>query len=119
MRGRFFIFQVIALLSLYSAQTLSQNIVADWYPTRVGDSWTYEREELDGANGGGMENPEIGRWRIEDTIESATRIPEGILIRKHSRALDPLPEVAHRLPWISANWESYILIAGNCVYDAH
>ncbi|HEY2382867.1 MAG TPA: hypothetical protein VGK48_16955 [Terriglobia bacterium] len=116
MRARLFGLQAMVVLLLCLAQVQAQNIVSEWYPSRVGDSWMYEREELDGANGG-IANPETGRWRVEETIESSARLPEGILILKRSRALDPLPVIAHRIPSIRANEAAYILIAGDCVYD--
>jgi hypothetical protein len=96
----------------------AQDVVNAWLPTHIGDSWTYQREERNGAEGGGMAHPEIARWRVEETIKGSIAIPEGVLLRKQIRALDPIPvEVRRHIPWIQEVQESYQLIRGNCVYS--
>jgi hypothetical protein len=118
MRHRFFVLAALVAFLLCSGQVQAQNTTSEWYPSRVGDSWIYEREELDGANGGGMANPETGRWRVVETIVSSVQLPEGVLILKRTRALDPLPVVARRIPSIRPSEETYSLITRDCVYDA-
>ena len=68
----------------------AQDVVNAWLPTRIGDSWTYQREERNGTEGGGMAHPEIARWRVEETIKGSIPIPEGVLFRKQIRAVDPI-----------------------------
>jgi hypothetical protein len=95
----------------------AQDIVSAWFPSHAGDSWIYEREELDGGNGGGMANPDRGSWRSEETIVSSVTIPEGVLVLKRTRALEPVPAgLARRMPRIKEVLESYYLIRGNCMY---
>jgi hypothetical protein len=113
-RDRFFVLAALAAFLLCSRQVPAQNTSSEWYPSRPGDSWIYEREELDGA----MANPETGRWRVEETIESSVQVAEGVLILKRTRDLDPLPAVARRIPSIQQTEDAYSLITTNCVYDA-
>jgi hypothetical protein len=95
----------------------AQDVVNAWLPTHIGDSWTYQREERNGGDGGGIAHPEIARWRVEETIKGSIAIPEGVLLRKQIRAVDPIPvEVRRHIPGIQELQESYDLIRGNCVY---
>jgi hypothetical protein len=110
--------QLAAVVVLLLAPLCAQDVVSAWLPTHIGDSWTYQREERNGAEGGGMAHPEIARWKVEETIKGSITISEGVLLRKQIRALDPIPvEVRRHIPWTKEIDESYDLIRGNCVYD--
>ena len=107
-----------AWILLRFAPLYAQDIVSVWLPTHIGDSWTYQREERNGAEGGGMAHPEIARWKVEETIKGSIAIPEGVLLRKQIRALDPIPvEVRRHIPGTKEIDEAYDLIRGNCVYS--
>src|SRR5262249_23584417 len=114
MSSRLHLAAVLVLLAPLSAQDL----VSAWLPIHIRDSWTYQREERNGAEGGGMAHPEIARWRVEETIKGSIGIAEGVLLRKQIRALDPIPvEIRRHMPGMKEINESYELIRGNCVFD--
>jgi hypothetical protein len=105
-------------IMLFSSPLFAQDVVSAWFPTHIGDSWTYQREERDGSNGGGMARPEVWRWQVEETIKGSIVIPEGTLLRKHVQAVGRIPvEVRRRLSSIQDAYDSYDLIRGNCVYN--
>jgi hypothetical protein len=111
------VLQLAAVIVLL-APLCAQDVVSAWLPTHIGDSWTYQREERNGAEGGGIAHPEIARWKVEETIKGSIAIPEGVLVRKQIRALDPIPvEVRRHIPGTKEIDESYDLIRGNCVYS--
>jgi hypothetical protein len=108
---------LIAGMFAFGIAAHAQEVVSAWWPHQVGDSWTYEHEERDGANGG-MAHPQVGRWREEQTIVGSSAIPEGMLIREQIRAVEPVPlEVRQRMPGIQSVRESFDLVHGNCVYE--
>lgn len=106
-------------ICLLGIQIFAQDVVSAWLPTHIGDTWTYQREERDGSNGGGMVHPEIGRWREEETIKGSIAMPEGTLIRKQIHTIDPVPvEVRRHMPGIRDTRDDYELIRDGCVYSA-
>jgi len=41
-----------------------------------------------------------------------------VLLFKRAKALDPMPAIARRRPWIKEVQEFYLLIRGNCIYGS-
>jgi hypothetical protein len=106
----------VSLFFILSQPAATQGIVSAWFPSQVGDTWTYQHEERY-ENGHGMASPEIGRWREEQTIIRSSKIDEGTLLAKRVRPIDPVPEsVLGHIPGINQIREEYVLINGSCVY---
>jgi hypothetical protein len=97
-----------ALLSFLPA---AQKSWEDWYPLRIGHTWTYQNENLDGSDGG-IAHPAVTRYRTEETILGSAAIPEGTLVWSHIRALDPPP--ATHPEWKEQNIA--YLVQGRCLY---
>jgi hypothetical protein len=97
---------VAGLLVVTLRAVEAQDVVSSWYPIHVGDHWTYEHETRDGSQGGGIINPEITRWRTEETIVSSVATPDGVLLVKHVQALNPNSGVEER----------HYLVHQDCVY---
>jgi hypothetical protein len=95
----------LAVALFIPASVLAQGAAADWFPTHVGEKWTYEHETRD-DNGGGRDHLEVKRWTSEETITSARTIPEGTLLQV---------SVA---PATRAERNAY-LVRGDCVYALH
>ena len=109
------------LVILTAVLTTSCRKPSEWYPLQPGDTWTYQKETLDGD----IHNPDIERWTIEETILSAAPTADlgGTLITKRTKVLNdfrtpgaPEQNMAKREPP-----ESYLLLRDNCIYniDAH
>ena len=64
----------------------AQNAVSAWYPFQPGDSWTYQKESLDGN----MALPDWERWTTEETIVSAAPVTDlaAILVTKKDQGTE-------------------------------
>ena len=95
----------------------AQDLTSSWYPLHPGDSWTYQKESLDGN----IDHPSVERWTTEETIIKSENLSgnDGTFVTKRTRVLD------HTLPpgFIAANdstrrelAESHLLIYRDCIY---
>jgi hypothetical protein len=81
-----------------------------WFPIHVGDKWTYKHETRNDA-GRGRAHPEIRRWKTEETTVGSESIPEGTLVVRRIRTLDPPPASAAK-----QEDQTAYLIRGDCLY---
>jgi hypothetical protein len=111
-------FTAAATLLIQAQTNANPNDTAlPWYPLRPGNSWTYNKESLEGD----MDHPDFERWTTEQTVVSAKPDPSlgGILVTLKTRVIRdsmspgllPANNLARREPA-----ESHLLIHQGCIY---
>jgi hypothetical protein len=79
-----------------------QGVASEWFPTSVGNRWTYEHEVRDGSD--------TKRWQTTETITGAERLPEGLVLLRSIEVRGDSPGPAPLLG------ESHYLIRNGCLY---
>lgn len=116
---------IVGLVTVDWTSVVAQDVVPSWYPAHVGDTWVYQHESRDGTrpwtSPGGIADPQIERWKTEETILGLVPILQGTFLTKRTRVLDHEISAGCN-PCNDDGWkrdilaESHYLIHQDCLY---
>lgn len=78
------------------------------FPLQVGNTWTYEHEDLSGDR----VHPDVSSWTTVTTVRGSLAIPEGTIILRDTRLVEGRPNGG----WIAGHGSFHYLLRQNCLY---